>query len=498
MSELSEAIRSMVEEKGISVDLVKDTIRQMLLASYKRKFNTDENAEVTFADDLSSVELSARKVVVDEDNYYHEATEIPLDEARELVEGVEVGDELLIPIDPKTFDRISVQTGKQRAQSAIREIQKGELMQEFKGKVGEIINGYVQGEKDGDLIIDLGKTSGYLPRKNQSPKEFYQKGDKIRVFVESVKPDERSDKNIRVILSRVATDFVKKLFELYVPELVSKDPSIQIMNIVREAGYRTKVAVAPRKVDADAVGTCVGLKGNRIQLIMREMDDERIDVIKWDPNPLEYIANALSPAKVTQVYVIDQIKKQAVAIVDESQLSLAIGKQGMNVKLVNRLCDWMVNVMTQDQFAEMDVFKEARDKAEAFFTPEEELPANQEAAEGEEGEEMMLTDLPIDAELIEKLHFYDVWSVEEFINLTDEEFAGMHEEGHDLSQADVDRINEIIRENVDIIEDAAEGEESEETFACPNCGHPLTYGMTECPKCHVGISFEEVEEENEE
>ena len=498
MSELSEAIRSMVEEKGISQELVLDTIRQTLLATYRRKFGTDENAEVTFAEDLSSVELAARKVVVDEDNYYHEATEIPLDEARELVEDAEIGDELLIPIDPKTFDRISVQTGKQRAQSAIREIQKGELMQEFKGKVGEIINGYVQGEKDGDLIIDLGKTSGYLPRKNQSPKEFYQKGDKIRVFVESVKPDERSDKNIRVVLSRVSTEFVKKLFELYVPELVSKDPSIEIMNIVREAGYRTKVAVAPRKVDADAVGTCVGLKGNRIQLIMREMDDERIDVIKWDPNPLEYIANALSPAKVTQVYVIDQAKKQAVAIVDESQLSLAIGKQGMNVKLVNRLCDWMVNVMTQDQFAEMDVFKEARDKAESFFRDEDEGAVEQPVAEGEEEGEMMLTDLPIDARLIDKLHFYDIWSVEEFINLTDEDLAGMHEAGHDLSQDDVDRINEIIRENVDIIEDEVEGEEGEETFACPNCGHPLTYGMTECPKCHVGISFEEVEEENEE
>ncbi|MBP5551881.1 MAG: transcription termination factor NusA [Spirochaetales bacterium] len=497
MSELSEAIRSMVEEKGISQDLVLDTIRQTLLATYRRKFGTDENAVVTFAEDLSSVELASRKVVVDEDNYYHEATEIPLDEARDLVEDAEIGDELLIPIDPKSFDRISVQTGKQRAQSAIREIQKGELMQEFKGKVGEIINGYVQGEKDGDLIIDLGKTSGYLPRKNQSPKEFYQKGDKIRVFVESVKPDERSDKNIRVVLSRVATEFVKKLFELYVPELVSKDPSIEIMNIVREAGYRTKVAVAPRKVDADAVGTCVGLKGNRIQLIMREMDDERIDVIKWDPNPLEYIANALSPAKVTQVYVIDQAKKQAVAIVDESQLSLAIGKQGMNVKLVNRLCDWMVNVMTQDQFAEMDVFKEARDKAESFFRDEEEVASDQPVAEGED-DEMMLTDLPIDAKLIEKLHFYDIWSVEEFINLTDEDLAGMHEDGHDLSAADVDRINEIIRENVDIIEDEVEGAEGEETFACPNCGHPLTYGMTECPNCHVGISFEEAEEENEE
>ena len=488
MSELSDAIRAMVEEKGISKELVLDTIRQTLLATYRRKFGTDDNAVVTFADDLSSVELASRKTVVDEDNYYDEVREIPLDEAQELSEEAEIGDELLIPIDPKSFDRISVQTGKQRAQSAIREIQKDELMQEFKGKVGEIINGYVQGEKDGDLIVDLGRTSGYLPRKNQSPKEFYTKGDKIRCYVESVRPDERSDKNIRVILSRVHEDFVRKLFEIYVPELVAKDPSIEIMKIVREAGYRTKVAVAPRKVDADAVGTCVGLKGNRIQAIMKELDDERIDVIKWDPNPLEYIANALSPAKVLKVYVIDQARKEAVAIVDESQLSLAIGKQGLNVRLVNRLCDWVVNVKTQEQFSEMDYVREARAVADSVFMDDGMQDSSESA--GEEGEEMMLTDLPIDAGLIEKLHYYDVWTVEEFINLTDADFAGMHDESHDLTDDDVAKINEVIRENVDIIEDDVEAEEGEETFACPECGYPLTIGMTECPQCHVGISFE--------
>ena len=489
MSELSEAIRAMVEDKGISQELVLDTIRQTLLATYKRKFGTDENAVVTFAEDLSSVELASRKTVVDESNYYNEVTEIPLDEALELSPEAEIGDELLIPIDPKSFDRISVQTGKQKAQSAIREIQKDELLQEYKGKVGEIINGYVQGEKDGDLIIDLGKTQGYLPRKNQSPKEYYQKGDKIRCYVESVRPDERSERNIRVILSRASTDFVKRLFEIYVPELVAKDASIEIMGIEREPGYRTKVAVAPRKVDADAVGTCVGLKGNRIQAIMKEMDDERIDVIKWDPNPLEYIANALSPAKVLQVYVIDQQRKEAVAIVDDSQLSLAIGKQGLNVRLVNRLCDWVVNVKTQEQFAEMDISREARAVADSVF-----MDDDQQQYEESGEEEMALTDLPIDKALIDKLNFYDIYSVEEFINLTDEDFAAMP----NLSADEIAKINEIIKENVDIIEDETEVEDGEETFACPKCGYPLKVGMTECPNCHVGISFEEVEEEENE
>ena len=490
MSELSEAIRLMVEDKGISQELVLDTIRQTLLATYRRKYGTDENAVVTFADDLSTVELASRKVVVDDDDFDDEVTQITLSEAQELSSEAEVGDELLIPIDPKSFDRISVQTGKQRAQSALREIQKDELLQEFKGKVGEIINGYVQGERDGDLLVDLGKTQGYLPKKNQSPKEYYAKGDKIRCYVESVRPDEKSDKNIRVILSRVHEDFVRKLFEIYVPELVSKDPSIEIMKIVREAGYRTKVAVYPRKVDADAVGTCVGLKGNRIQAIMKELDDERIDVIRWDPNPLEYIANALSPAKVLQVYVIDQAKKEAVAIVDESQLSLAIGKQGLNVRLVNRLCDWIVNVKTQEQFAEMDISREARAAADAVFDTSND--DYQGSSESVEDEEIALTDLPLDANLISKLNFYDIYTVEEFINLTDSDLAEMP----NLSTEDIDSINKVIRENVDIVEDEVENEEGE-GFACPNCGYPLKVGMTECPNCHVGISFEEVEEDEE-
>ncbi len=491
MSELSDAIRTMVEEKGISQDLVLDTIRQTLLATYRRKFGTDDNAVVTFADDLSSVELASRKVVVDDNDFDDPVTEIPLSEAQEFGAEAEIGDELLIPIDPKSFDRISVQTGKQRAQSALREIQKDELLQEFRGKVGQIINGYVQGEREnGDLIVDLGRTQGYLPRKNQSPKEMYIKGDKIRCYVESVKQDDKLDKNIRVLLSRVHEEFVRKLFEIYVPELVSKDPSIEIMKIVREAGYRTKVAVYPKKVDADAVGTCVGLKGNRIQAIMKELDDERIDVIKWDPNPLEYIANALSPAKVLKVYVIDQAKKEAVAIVDEAQLSLAIGKQGLNVRLVNRLCDWIVNVKTQEQFSEMDISVEARNQADALFTNDGQQYSEGDQSEGDE--ELLLTDLPLDKALTDKLNFYDIYSVEEFINLSEEELATMDR----LSAEEIETINNVIKENVDIVEDEVESEEGE-GFACPNCGYPLSVGMTECPNCHVGISFEEVGEDEE-
>lgn len=484
MSEFKDAIDAMVNEKGIPLELVLKTIEQTLKATYKNKFKTDENAVVTFADDYSSVELAQNKVVVADDDFEDDVLEISLSEALEISDDVEVGDNLLITIDPKTFNRAQVQTGKQRATSQIREIQKDELLSEFRDKVGEIINGYVQTvREDGDMMIDLGKTSGYLPKKNQSPKEVYAKGDKIRCFVESVKPDEKNEKNIRVLLSRVHEDFIKKLFYINVPELVSKDPSIEIKKIVREAGYRTKVAVFPKKSDVDAVGTCVGLKGTRIQTIMKEIDDERIDVVRWDPNPLEYISNALSPAKVDRIYVTDYDKKMAVAIVDPSQLSLAIGKQGLNVRLVNRMCDWIVDVKTQEDFESMEIFEQARANADAAFN----IPEEDE----QEEEGIPLADLPLEASLIEKLNKHDILYVEEFLDMHSEELKELG----DITAEEIETISNVIKENIEIVED--EETETEESFVCPSCGHPIEEGMTECPFCHVGLSFESVEEDEE-
>lgn len=487
MSELRDAINAMVNDNGIPVEKVKDIITQTLKATYKNKFRTDENAVVTFADDLSSVELAQKKVVVEDDDFDNDVLQIPLSEALELSDEAEVGDELLFPIDPKTFNRGQVQTGKQRASSQIRDHQKNELLSEFSGKVGEIIQGYVQTvREDGDMMIDLGKTSGYLPRKNQSPKEVYAKGDRIRCFVESAKPDDRNEKNIRVLLSRVHEDFIKKLFQINVPELVAKDPSIEIVKVVREPGYRTKVAVYPKKSDVDPVGTCVGIKGTRIQTIMKEIDDERIDVVRWDPNPLEYIANALSPAKVDRIYVADYDKKMAIAIVDPSQLSLAIGKQGLNVRLVNRMCDWVVDVKTQEDFENMDIFDQARANADAAFN----IPAEVEQEDEVLDDGIPLRDLPLDPALVKRLEKHDILYVEDFLDYSDSEISELG----DITEEEKALINDVIRENVDIVEDEQETEEAE--FVCPNCGHTIKEGMTECPNCHVGLSFESVEEEN--
>ncbi|MGB4408242.1 MAG: transcription termination factor NusA [Sphaerochaeta sp.] len=497
-TDLGEAIRSMVAEKNISEDLVLNTIEEILRAAYKRKFGTEENAVIEFNEDFSSVELSARRKIVDDDEWYNEVTEISLSDAKEIHEECEIGDELLIPIDLKDFDRISVQSAKQRAHQSFRDIQKDTLYSEFKAKEGQLIIGYFRRQvPNGDIYVDIGSTEGILPRRNQSSRESYGSNDKIKCYVENV---EKAERGVRVVLSRTSTELIRHLFEVEIPEIAQNQ--IDIIKIVREAGYRSKVAVASRNDEIDPVGACVGLKGNRIQTIMGEIEGEKIDILRYDTNPLNYIRNALSPAQVKDVVVLDKNIFHAVAIVDESQLSLAIGKQGLNVRLANKLVDWIIDVKTQAQFNEMDIATEARSRAESFFgQPDEfgEIPRFDEqfpvtAAGLEEAptvleeslvdeDEIALSDLPMDAQLLQKLQFHDVYSVEEFINLTEEDISSFS----DLSGEEVIAIKDTINEYVDIVED----EENEDTeYVCPSCGSAITIDMTVCPNCGTGLAFE--------
>ncbi len=496
-TDLGEAIRSMVAEKNISEDLVLNTIEEILRAAYKRKFGTEENAVIEFNEDFSSVELSARRKIVDDDDWYNEVTEIALSEAKAIHEDCEIGDELLIPVDLKEFDRISVQSAKQRAHQSFRDIQKDTLYSEFKAKEGQLIIGYFRRQvPNGDIYVDIGSTEGLLPRRNQSSRESYGNNDKIKCYVENV---EKAERGVRVVLSRTHTELIRHLFEVEIPEIAQNQ--IDIIKIVREAGYRSKVAVASRNDEIDPVGACVGLKGNRIQTIMGEIEGEKIDVLRYDTNPLNYIRNALSPAQVKDVVVLDRNIFHAVAIVDESQLSLAIGKQGLNVRLANKLVDWIIDVKTQAQFNEMDVATEARTRAESFFgQPDEfgemqrfddqfpapvlgmeEAPAFEESLVDED--EIALSDLPMDAILLQKLQFHDVYSVEEFINLSEEELASFS----DLNGEEIIAIKDTINEYVDIVED---DEDDEVEYVCPSCGSAITIDMTVCPSCGTGLAFE--------
>jgi N utilization substance protein A len=223
---------------------------------------------------------------------------------------------------------------------------------------------------------------------------------------------------------------------------------------------------------------------------MREMEGERIDVLRYDPNPIEYIKNCLSPAEVKRVVILDEAKRTAIAVVEDSQLSLAIGKQGINVRLANKLADWIIDVKTLDQYREMDLDFETKERVDALFT---DIPQNEPEYYEEEDEELMLADIAeLGKEIVDKLQFHDIYTVEEFVNLTDDEINSLE----DISDEEVRKIHSVLGEYVDIVEEEIDSE-VEQQFLCPECGHTLTPDMTSCPNCGVGLSFEEVEEVEE-
>jgi N utilization substance protein A len=494
-SELAEAIRMLVQDKGIAEELVLKTIEDFLLAAYKRKFGTVENAVIRFNDEGTDVTVFAKKKIVEDEELEDPVTEISLIEALELNEECEIGDELLIEINPREFDRVAVQSAKQKARQTLREIQKDTLYSEYKDKVGEMIIGYYQRERNGNIYVDLGKTEGILPKKYQSPREIYRPNDRIKAMIYEVN---KTPTGLQIVLSRTHTDFVKRIFELEVPEIYDK--TVEIFKIVREPGYRTKLAVYSTRDDVDPVGACVGLKGVRIQSIVRELEGEKIDILKYDNDPKTFIKNSLSPAEVVQIIVMDEGKRQALAIVPDSQLSLAIGKQGLNVRLANRLVDWNIDVKTESQFDGMDLSAASKKAVSALFGDLDTV---------EEEEITLISELPdIPERIVQILKDNEIEYIEDLVALGDKELAGLT----GITPEDIDAVRSIIANNVEIIEEepqppadeeAAEtpppDEElsQEEVYECPECGSPITLGMTTCPNCGVGLSFE-VEDENEE
>ena len=480
-SQMAEAIQQLTQDKGISEDLIKKMIENALVAAYKKKFGTSENAVVKFADDLSDVSIYSRKVIVD--GVYDPVVEIELEDALKLSEDCEIGDEIDILVDPKEFDRVSVQTGKQTAHQGLRDIQKDSLYVEFKDKVGEIITGTYQRERNGNIYVDVGRVEAVLPKKFQSPREVYSKNDRIRALVKEIR---KTNTGLQLVLTRTDPDFVRKILELEVPEIYDK--TIEIIKIVREPGYRTKIAVSSSKEEVDPVGACVGQKGVRIQNVIHELEGEKIDVLKYDPDPAVFIRNALSPAEVLDVIILDKTKRQALAVVNETQFSLAIGKQGLNVRLANKLADWNIDVKTEDQCEEIEALSaEARKAADELFSNEE-IEINK------------IEDLPnVDINVAEILKAHGIEKIEDYLDAYDKgEIAKI--EG--LSQEKIEELQSIIESVVEIVEEQPQeeeydqsSEEEEESYVCPECGSPITIDMTTCPNCGVELSFEYEDEE---
>ena len=346
MSQLASIIQELKTNSGLTDDLIRVVLESCIKVAFKSKFGSDEFAVVDINDEISEVTLYIRKMIVEQAKDLSQ--EISLEDARELQPDCTIGDQLLEEIKFEEFSRTEILAASQNAQALLQNFEGDTLYSEYSNKQGEIVIGYYVREQKNNVIIDLGKAEGILPKKFQSPRDSFGQNVRIKALIHEVK---RRGSRVDIVLTRTHKDFVKKIFELEVPELY--DRSIEIINIVREPGYRTKIAVHSTHSEIDPVGTCIGAKGSRISNVTLELDGERVDILKYDTDPLRYIYHSLSPAEVKQVIITDYAKRTAIAVVEEEDFSIAIGKLGLNIRLANRLTNWQINVKTVEQFKEM-------------------------------------------------------------------------------------------------------------------------------------------------
>jgi N utilization substance protein A len=341
-SSIAQNIEALCQEQGIERDLVIEAMKEAVRAAAKKQFRSGEDIQVDWNSE-TGIELSASKVVVDA--VENPATELSIDEARELAgDEVELGDALLLPLPMEELGRIAAQTAKQILFQKVRDAVRSNVYEQYIDKIGDLVNGYVKRFERGNIIVDLGNLEAILPRSQQSRGEQWNQGERIRVVINNVS---KESKGPQVEVSRTSPELLLRLFEMEVPEIY--DGTVVIKSAVREPGERAKIAVMSNERDVDPVGACVGMKGSRVQAIIRELRGEKIDIIEWSDEPSVFAANALSPAKVNQVRITDIENRQMEVIVNEDQLSLAIGKRGQNVRLATKLVGWNIDIRSEEE-----------------------------------------------------------------------------------------------------------------------------------------------------
>ena len=346
-TELIEAMDELEKNNGIKKETLMESIEQALLVAYKRNFDsTDENIKVVLDKIDGQMHVYQEKDIVE--NVEDDKKEISLGDAKKINSSYILGDKVEIELMPKEFGRIAAQTARQVITQKIREESRNIIFNEFADKKGEIITGLVQKADGGAVILDLGKIEGIMPKKEQIPTEEYHVNDKIKACI--IKVEKGVKGSTQIILSRASTEFVRRLFEIEIPEIY--EGVIEIKSISREAGSRSKVAVYSPNPNIDPVGSCVGQKGIRIQNIINELNGEKIDVIEWNEDPSIFISAALLPARVLAVDIRED-ENFAQVIVPDDELSLAIGKSGQNAKLAARLTNWKIDIKSESQFREM-------------------------------------------------------------------------------------------------------------------------------------------------
>ena len=482
-------LQQLSDEKDISVELLKEVIASTM------KYGDDIKFHIHFDNKNNPTVYKGASVVEEVRN---KNKEISLEEAKKLDQDINLGDEVLILVDQvEAFGRIESTVARTAFLQKISELEKNLIYNEFKRRENQLVNGYFQREHRGTIYINLGKTEGELQKKDQSPREHYTVGDRIRAYIYKVqggKDEKGKEVHTKILLTRTKPDFIKKLFELEIPEIA--DGTIEIKNVVRQPGLKIKVAVASNKPEVDPIGACIGQKGIRIQSIIKEIEGEKIDVVKWSKDIREYIAEAITPAKPIRIIITDPEKKEAMIIIPDEQLSLALGKSGYNVKLASQLTGYYFDIKTETDIKENpELLKDIVPLNQIFSDTAEEVQAADEELETAEVFESNLYSLQgIDEAIIKTLIDNNINSIEELYNMSVEEVM----EKTNLEKDVVDNLMLVMKDVVEVVE-ASDDEyettseevvEEIEVYECPNCGSSITEDMTKCPKCGIELSFE--------
>lgn len=373
-SDLLDALMALEKDKGISKDIILEALEAALISAYKRNFNQAQNVRVDISEDNGSIKVFTRKDVVE--TAEDQRLQISLEEAHQLSPEYNIGDVVELEVTPKNFGRIAAQTAKQVVTQRVREAERGVIYSEFIDREEDIMTGIVQRQDNRFIYVDLGRVEALLPSSEQMPNEHYKPHDRIKVYITKV---ENTTKGPSVMVSRTHPGLLKRLFELEVPEIF--DGTVEIKSIAREAGDRSKISVYAENPEIDPVGSCVGQKGARVQAIVNELKGEKIDIVRWSEDTVEYVANALSPSKVLRVNVND-VEKTTQVIVPDYQLSLAIGKRGQNARLAAKLTGWKIDIKSESEARELGLLdskdvnvdeESYENDNETFLTPEDDV-----------------------------------------------------------------------------------------------------------------------------
>ncbi|MGC8900676.1 MAG: transcription termination factor NusA [bacterium] len=354
LSELTKIIEQLEREKSIDRMIILNALEAAMISAAKKTIRYNADIEAKFNEELGEVEVFEFKEVVE--TITNPDAQLTLEQAKALDPEAQIGDSIGIKIDPQKFGRISAQAAKQVIWQKINDAEKEVVYKEFKTKKGEVVNGVIRRFEGRTIIVDLGKTEGVLPPTEQLPKENFRVGDKIKVYVQEIR---MTNKGPKIVLSRTNNQFLVKLFSLEVPEIA--EGIVEVKAVAREPGVKAKIAVYSKDKDVDAVGACVGMRGARVQNIVQELSGEKIDIIPWSEDHAKYIISALAPAKITEVSV-DEAEKYIEVIVPDDQLSLAIGRKGINVRLAAQLSGWKIDIKSETNI------KEIKEKAKEAFS----------------------------------------------------------------------------------------------------------------------------------